>query len=85
MTPATTQITQLCPQLFVDRLYPTYTAVAIIQYAVYTAYWIIATAVYVGYSLSTNNWGQSWVIWVVAGVMFPAIIAITNAFDKKSK
>lgn len=52
---------------------------------VYTAYWVIATAVYLGYSLSSNNWGQSWVIWVVAGVMFPAIVAITNAFDKKSK
>lgn len=53
--------------------------------AVYTAYWIIATAIYIGYSLSSNNWGQSWIIWVVAGVMFPAIIAITNAFDRKSK
>jgi len=53
--------------------------------AVYTAYWVITTAVYVGYSLSLNNWGQSWVILVVAGVMFPAIVAITNAFDKKSK
>ena len=53
--------------------------------AVYTAYWVITTAVYVGYSLSSNNWGQSWVILVVAGVMFPAIVAITNAFDKKSK
>ena len=53
--------------------------------AVYTAYWIIATAIYLGYSLSSNNWGQSWIIWVVAGVMFPAIIAITNAFDRKSK
>lgn len=52
---------------------------------VYTAYWIIATAIYLGYSLSSNNWGQSWIIWVVAGVMFPAIIAITNAFDRKSK
>ena len=56
-----------------------------IAVAVYTAYWVIATAVYVGYSLSSNNWGQSWIIWVVAGVMFPAIVAITNAFDKKSK
>ena len=52
---------------------------------VYTAYWIIATAIYLGYSLSSNNWGQSWIIWVVAGVMFPAIIAITNPFDRKSK
>lgn len=53
--------------------------------AIYTAYWVIAAAVYLGYSLSSNNWGQSWIIWVVAGVMFPAIVAITNAFDKKSK
>ena len=53
--------------------------------AVYTAYWVIAAAVYLGYSLSSNNWGQSWIIWVVAGVIFPAVIAITNAFEKKTK
>ncbi len=53
--------------------------------AVYTAYWIIATAIYLGYSLSANNWQMSWVILVVAGVVFPAIVAITNAFDRKSK
>ena len=53
--------------------------------AIYIAYWVIATAIYLGYSLSSNNWGQSWVIWVVAAVIFPAIVAITNAFDKKSK
>lgn len=44
--------------------------------AIYTAYWVIAAAVYLGYSLSSNNWGQSWIIWVVAGVIFPAVIAI---------
>ena len=32
-TPATTQIIQLYPQLFVERLYPKYIAVAISQYA----------------------------------------------------
>lgn len=53
--------------------------------AIYTAYWVIAAAVYLGYSQSSNNWGQSWIIWVVAGVIFPAVIAITNAFEKKSK
>lgn len=31
-TAATTQITQLYPQLFVERLYPRYTAAAIDQY-----------------------------------------------------
>ena len=53
--------------------------------AIYIAYWVIVTAVYLGYSLPSNNWGQSWIIWVVAGVIFPAVIAITSAFEKKSK
>ena len=53
--------------------------------AVYTAYWIIAAAVYSGYSFGSNNWGRSWIIWVIAGIIFPAVIAITNVFQKKSK
>lgn len=53
--------------------------------AIYIAYWVIVTTVYLGYSLPSNNWGQSWIIWVVAGVIFPAVIAITSAFEKKSK
>ncbi len=53
--------------------------------AVYTAYWVIAAAAYLGYSLLSNNWGQSWIIPVIAGVIFPAVAAITNAFEKKSK
>ena len=52
--------------------------------AVYTAYWIIATAIYLECSFSLNNWSRSWVIWVVAGVTFPAVVAITNEFEKKS-
>ena len=53
--------------------------------AVNTAYWVIATAVYLGYSFWSNNWGLSWIIWVIAGVLFPAVIAIAGAFEKKSK
>ena len=53
--------------------------------AVYTAYWVIAAAVYLSYSFWSNNWGQSWIIWVIAGVLFPSVIAITGAFEKKSK
>lgn len=51
--------------------------------AIYTAYWFLTTAIYLGYSLTTNNWEYSWVFWVVAGVVFPAVVAITNVFDKK--
>lgn len=46
-------------------------------------YWSIATAIYLGYSLSTNNWGYSWVIWVVAGVVYPAIVAISHTLGKR--
>ena len=53
--------------------------------AVYTVYWVIVAAVYVGYSLTSNNWEQSWVILVVAAIISPALIVITNALDKKRK
>lgn len=46
-------------------------------------YWSIATAVYLGYSFSTNNWKYSWIIWVVAAVVFPAIVAISNLLSKR--
>lgn len=48
-----------------------------------TVYWLIAAAVYLGYSLSTNNWEYSWVIWVVAAVVFPAIIMIADFLGER--
>ncbi len=51
--------------------------------AISSAYWLIATAIYLGFSLSTNNWEVSWIIWVVAGIVFPAIIMITNLIGKR--
>ena len=53
--------------------------------AIYPVYWIITTAVYSGYSLLSNNWWQSWIIWAVAGILFPAVVAITNVIEKKLK
>lgn len=50
--------------------------------AISIVYWSIVTAVYLGYSFSTNNWGYSWIIWVVAAVVFPAIVAISNSLGK---
>lgn len=32
-------------------------------------YWLSITAIYIGYSLITNAWGKSWIIWPVAGVI----------------
>lgn len=47
------------------------------------AYWLIATAIYLGYSLSTNNWAYSWVIWVVAGIVFPAVVMIVRLLSER--
>lgn len=41
-------------------------------------YWPLVTAIYIGYSLITNNWHISWIIWPVAGILYPAI---HNIFD----
>ncbi len=45
-------------------------------------YWSIVTAVYLGYSFITFNWHISWIIWVVAAVLSPAVILIVNVFKK---
>jgi hypothetical protein len=46
-----------------------------------TVYWCITVAVFLGYSFITNNWGMSWIIWPVAGVLFGAIKAITDSLS----
>lgn len=45
-------------------------------------YWSIVTALYLGYSFITFNWHISWIIWVVAAVLSPAVILIVNVFKK---
>lgn len=38
-----------------------------------TIYWCLITAVYLGYSLISGNWHSSWVIWVIAAVIYPVV------------
>lgn len=44
--------------------------------SVSAAYWLIATAVFLGYSFATNDWGNSWIVWPVAGVLFGALMCV---------
>lgn len=48
-----------------------------------TAYWLIAVAVYLAWSFATDGWKQTWIVWVVAGVLFPAALSLTKAFTRK--
>ena len=45
-----------------------------------TAFWILMTAIYLGYSLVTNNWDRSWIIWPVAGVSYVLYYLILRFF-----
>ncbi len=48
-------------------------------------YWLGFTAVYLAYSLPNDNWDESWIIWVVAGVLYPAVVAICSAIVQRRK
>ena len=50
--------------------------------AVMGIYWSIVTALYLGYSFITFNWQISWVIWVIAAVLSPAVVIIASAIKK---
>lgn len=53
--------------------------------AVSTVYWCLTTAVYLGWSFWTNDWGTTWVIWPVAGVLFAAVLAVVSLVDKEKE
>lgn len=50
-----------------------------------TVYWMLATATYVGYSLKTDSWNDTWVIWPVAGIVFVAVMAVCEFIEKKQE
>lgn len=44
------------------------------------AYWLLATTIYLAWSFLTNDWGRTWIVWPVAGVLFGAIRILVGAF-----
>ncbi len=51
--------------------------------AISIIYWLAVSAGYIGYSLATDDWKTSWIVWPVAGVLFAAVLTAYNAFSKK--
>ena len=45
-----------------------------------SAYWLLTTTIYLAWSLFTHDWGKTWIVWPVAGVLFCAIRVIVDAF-----
>lgn len=47
-------------------------------------YWPIITCIYLAWSFFTGNWGYTWVIWPIAGVLYGAIAVICREIRTKS-
>lgn len=47
-----------------------------------SVYWPLVTCIYLGYSFITRNWGMSWIIWPIAGILFGAIACLCNAVEQ---
>lgn len=39
-------------------------------------YWLLATVIYLGWSFVTNDWGRTWIVWPIAGVLFAVYSAV---------
>ena len=48
-----------------------------------TVYWLIATAVFLIWSFITNSWEITWIVWVAAGVLYPAVLGIIKLIRTK--
>ncbi|MFC0674026.1 permease prefix domain 1-containing protein [Brachybacterium hainanense] len=42
-------------------------------------YWPLATAIFLGWSFATGDWGSTWIIWPIAGVLYGCIWAVSGA------
>lgn len=48
-------------------------------------YWVVVVAVYLGWSFITNKWGETWIVWPIAGVLFGGVMCISNLIADKDK
>lgn len=48
-----------------------------------SAYWCIVLAIYFAYSFTTWDFGRSWIIFPIAGVLTPVVRLIAKAIEKK--
>ena len=48
-------------------------------------YWLVATAIYLAWSLPTNAWDISWVVWPIAGVLFGGLAIVLKTVGEQKK
>lgn len=50
-----------------------------------SAYWLTTTAIFLTYSLITDNWEYSWIIWILAALLYPAMKHVIGILTDKNK
>ncbi|MGN1054615.1 MAG: hypothetical protein ACI4P1_04995 [Erysipelotrichaceae bacterium] len=50
-----------------------------------TVYWLLVMAIYLGASFMFDNFKVTWIIWVIAGILYVAIRIIMNLLVNKNK
>ena len=50
--------------------------------AISSAYWLTAVAVFLCWSFISGAWDRTWIVWPIAGVLYPALMGILGAFKK---
>ena len=53
-----------------------------IMNAIAPAYWLLVTAGYLAWSFISRNWGFTWIVWPIAGIIFGAISAVADQVTK---
>lgn len=53
--------------------------------AISTCYWCLATVIYLVWSFLTNDWHITWIVWVVAAVLYGGVFPILQALTQKKK
>lgn len=48
-------------------------------------YWLLVTAGYLAWSFTTGGWNRTWIVWPVAGVLFPAVMAVVGTIRSKNE
>lgn len=46
-------------------------------------YWMIAVAVFLGLTLPDRSWEYSWIVFAIAGVLYPAMLGVVRLIRKK--
>ncbi|MBD5082877.1 MAG: helix-turn-helix transcriptional regulator [Clostridiales bacterium] len=51
--------------------------------AICVTYWLSAVAIFLLWSFLTNKWNLTWLVFAVAGVLFPAVLSVVEHISRK--